>query len=33
MVKQNAALFSDQDKGIYEATPRMGAQIVPVKTQ
>ena len=27
------AIFSDQDKGIYEATPRMGAQIVPAKTQ
>ena len=27
------AIFSDQDKGIYEATPRMGAQIVPLKTQ
>ena len=27
------AVFSDQDKGIYEATPQMGAQIVPVKTQ
>ena len=27
------AIFSDQDKGIYEATPRTGAQIVPAKTQ
>ena len=26
------AIFSDQDKGIYEGTPRMGARILPAQT-
>jgi hypothetical protein len=27
------AIFSDQDQAIYEATPRMGARLVPVETR
>ena len=27
------AIFSDQDQSIYEATPRMGARLVPAETR
>ena len=27
------AIFSDQDRGIYEATPQTGVRIVPVETR
>jgi hypothetical protein len=27
------AIFSDQDEGIYQATPRSGVQVVPVEDQ